>query len=826
MKIRKTVILSLLAIVLSLALVTPVIFAEGEKGMTFTASDLYRTTLPVNEAPRTFEAVIKVSKTAGDGRLGIMAGNYGVNDKAFTAINFEIRDKGKPSVYWQLAGASSVRVDFNTDIRTGEVMHLAITVSETEAKCYVDGVLVDTKTGSFKNPEKSTLANMALGGDYRSGNAQNLKSAELYSVSLFSDVRDEAAVKADMDGVDFSDSKLVGSYDLTREGIERLRDLSNNENHLAYTNSGDSSKNESFLVDTMKEGTDFSSNRLYRLANIPEKTPYTFEAEIYFPAFTPKSDRGGVIFGNYEGPEKCINFEIYSNGNPRLFWTNKNGTIIQSTFGNVNVYTGEWIHLAIVLDKDAGKAHCYVNGELAQTVKFAGTEGSPCPTTYVVGGDLRGGNGQSFKGRMKSLAVYEDLRTADEIKSDVTTLDKSGLICAYKFDSVSDGNYPDSYTDISDNKNDAKLKKYFIDGVESDFEYSYSFAVIGDTQIVAKKHPTEFPKIYDYILDNLDEKKINMVMGLGDITDANSSAEWALAKENITRLNGKVRYSLVRGNHDGLENFRSTFLKTGYTDQLGGVYKTGQFENSWQELVVGDIKYLIMTLDYGANDRVLEWAAGVIEKHPYHNVIITTHCYLYRDGTTLDKGDVCPPTTSGGYNNGDHMWDKLVSKHENIVLVLSGHDPCDQIIMTKTEGEKGNTVTQMLIDPQGVDAAQGATGMVAMFYFSEDGSKLRVEYYSTVKEQYLMPENQFETEINVIREKTEPAPSVTTTVQTTTAPTPVTGNPSVTTPAPGTTADQGGNDVAPMEIVTPIIIGAVILVAAGAVAVIIIKKKK
>jgi hypothetical protein len=172
------------------------------------------------------------------------------------------------------------------------------------------------------------------------------------------------------------------------------------------------------------------------------------------------------------------------------------------------------------------------------------------------------------------------------------------------------------------------------------------------------------------------------------------------------------------------------------------------------------------------------------------------------------------------------MWDKLVSKHENIVLVLSGHDPCDQIIMTKTKGEKGNTVTQMLIDPQGVDAAQGATGMVAMFYFSEDGSKLRVEYYSTVKEQYLMPENQFETEINVIREKTEPAPSVTTTVQTTTAPTPITGNPSVTTPAPGTTEQLGNDNGTPMEIVTPIIIGAVILVAAGAVAVIIIKKKK
>ena len=80
----------------------------------------------------------------------------------------------------------------------------------------------------------------------------------------------------------------------------------------------------------------------------------------------------------------------------------------------------------------------------------------------------------------------------------------------------------------------------------------------------------------------------------------------------------------------------------------------------------------------------------IIENHPNHQVIITTHAYLYRDGTTLDSGDVCPPSISGGTNNGDAIWDKLIKKHENIVLVLSGHDPCDSIILAQDKGENGN----------------------------------------------------------------------------------------------------------------------------------------
>ena len=129
---------------------------------------------------------------------------------------------------------------------------------------------------------------------------------------------------------------------------------------------------------------------------------------------------------------------------------------------------------------------------------------------------------------------------------------------------------------------------------------------------------------------------------------------------------------------------------------------------------------------------------------------------MFRDKTTLGPNDVCPPADSNDvnyspnkiYNNGDEMWEKFISQYGNIFLVLSGHDPCENIVTLQSEGYHGNTVTQMLIDPQGMDASIGATGMVCMLYFNEDGTEMEVEFYSTVKNQFFKESNQYRVDIS------------------------------------------------------------------------------
>ena len=300
--------------------------------------------------------------------------------------------------------------------------------------------------------------------------------------------------------------------------------------------------------------------------------------------------------------------------------------------------------------------------------------------------------------------------------------------------------------------------------------YSYSFAVIPDTQIMVENDvvngQTNTAKLFDWIVANQEAKNIQFVFGLGDITDNNNEAEWTLAQAQHQKLmDAGIPYSAIRGNHDlswygkeeGAENYTvddyTNYIgTTAYRAQFGGFYSEDNVSNSWRTLQVGDMKYLLITLDYGANDAVLNWASGIIYQHPDHNVIITTHAYLFRDGTTLDDGDLVPPSTTGGVNDGDDMWEKLVSKHENIVLVMSGHDPQENIIVNRSTGDNGNTVTAMLIDAQDVEAQEGSMGMVALLHFSPDGKTVQVEYYSTAKEKYFKSENQFTLELNVVEE--------------------------------------------------------------------------
>ncbi len=485
----------------------------------------------------------------------------------------------------------------------------------------------------------------------------------------------------------------------------------------------------------------------YELAAAFDRIPETFEAWVYFPEDTPSM--AGVILGDYSGSNLsvCTSFEITAEGSPRLYYIDSEGAVTDLVFSDAHIAKGEWTHVAIVRLKAENKVFCYLNGNLVQVINTA-TPDVVGTLNMVIGGDHRPSNSKCFKGYIKEICVYADVRGRYKIKEDMNgpDLDDSDLIAAFDLSSYPEN---DTLADLSGNGYDATLDSFWLDEKESVTDYAYSFAVIGDTQILAEIYPGKVSKIYDWIVDNAEAKKIKFVLGLGDITNSNSPAEWTLTTSNIFKLDKVIPYSVVRGNHDGVPEFIQAFNYGKYARIIGGSYDNNML-NTWQELIVGDNKYLIMALDFGPSNEVLDWANGVVEAHPDHNVIITTHAYLYRDGTTLDVDDVCPPIGNGGKNNGDHIWDKLVSQHENIVLVISGHDPNDNIVVSQNKGVHGNVVTQMLVDPQGVDINMCPTGMVAMLYFSEDGSKVSVEYYSTVNEKFFMADNQFELEIAVV----------------------------------------------------------------------------
>ena len=731
-----------------------VVFGEGapDKGLRFTAEDNYTTTSAPAGIPRTIEAWVKVDKNAPDTRLGIIVGNYVSGTYKNTMLDLEIRTNGTPYLYWRAGTNKSVTANFtDVDLRTGAWTHVAVVSTATEAKCYINGELKQTVEVAMVDFDVSGLSQFMVGGDFRTDNTQYLKNTTLGAVSMYSESRTATQIAADYAATDFTDDALMLAYDFTESGMARLKDYSANGNHLGYSNTADSTLNESYVE--MQTGMTFdNTNGVYEIGTLAA-VPHTFEAEVYFPSTFASDERGGVIIGNYGSETECLNLEVHTNGRLRYYWQDAAGDA-HAVYFNAGLYCGAWKHVAITYDDIVNTATCYVDGELLGTEVVDVTVPAPNSVKdYVLGGDRRSGNEQYFKGNLRSVAVYSDIRTDAEIAADAVAYGADDLILHYDLSAYTYTDRPDVVTDLAGNNN-AVHKKVWLDNEEIETDYAYSFAVVGDTQCLNDFYPEHFQTLYDWIVANKETKNIQYVFGLGDITNRSLIREWDEAITGFDKLSDAgIPYSVVRGNHDSQTTTDATKLQfnvamadSKYASEIPAEqrFKADELENTYRVFTVGEEKFVSITLDYGPTDEELAWASSVCEAYPDHKIIMTTHAYMFRDGTTLDKGDVVPPSNADPANNdGDEVFEKFVKQHENIVLVMSGHDPSTYIATRKDVGVHGNTITQMLVDAQTEEKNRGALGMVTMLYFSKDGRCVEVEHYSTVRDQYFYEDNQF-----------------------------------------------------------------------------------
>ncbi len=214
-------------------------------------------------------------------------------------------------------------------------------------------------------------------------------------------------------------------------------------------------------------GKKFSPADQFMASNDLSDTPLTYEAWIKLPeSFAANgSNRGGVILGNYYNNKidvPAFSFEIDENANPKLYYLYKADTAVTVIFKNVKVNTNSWLHLSIVNDVANEKLLCYVDGELKQEIAYSSCTAAPNPvsvySTPVLGNDLRPTTPKHyFKGEIHSVAVYNDVRTAEEIMADKSSYGKDGLIAAWD---VSGGNAA-WVEDASGNGYDISLPKIF-----------------------------------------------------------------------------------------------------------------------------------------------------------------------------------------------------------------------------------------------------------------------------------------------------------------------------------------------------------------------------
>ena len=343
---------------------------------------------------------------------------------------------------------------------------------------------------------------------------------------------------------------------------------------------------------------------------------------------------------------------------------------------------------------------------------------------------------------------------------------------------------------------------------DPDFEtdHAYSIAFVGDTQYITNGDDyygtKKLDQIYKYIADTAEERKLEHVFVLGDITDGGywndgslaghhenppKFGEWEVAKRAISQLDGKVSYSLCRGNHDdyAMDDY---FNVPAYTDQFkdcGGFFSdvygthstvrgnmsgrnpggfvlwsakreadtgngryTDSIVNSYKSVELGKHKYLFVTVDFNPTKNVVDWLSKLLASYPDHRAIITTHAYLTSDGSIIssNSGDTMYPTEYAP----SKLWDVCLSKHKNVFMVVSGHVGVNDLVYSYNVGENGNKVLQVLIDPQVYDLKDVSyggplakpngiqdTGLVMYMNFSEDGNTITFDYYATLLDKEL-----------------------------------------------------------------------------------------
>jgi len=292
----------------------------------------------------------------------------------------------------------------------------------------------------------------------------------------------------------------------------------------------------------------------------------------------------------------------------------------------------------------------------------------------------------------------------------------------------------------------------------------WSFVLLPDTQCYTESLPEVFLAQTDWIARQQRLRNIQFALQLGDITNNNVHPEWINARHAVDRLRqAAVPHLLVPGNHDigpwGSATDRTSHFSDYFIQRNARV--AGESENAFLRVTVGEVKWLIVGLEFGPRDAVVEWANEVVARHPDHHAILMTHAYLYADGTRYDwagKGRAQDWNPNGygvatraeqaphGVNDGEALWQKLVSRHRQFAFTFNGHVLHDGIGHLESTGP-GGTVHQMLVNYQcGVvpDRRKGGGGFLRLVEVAADGRTLTVRDYSPYYDEWLSdPDRRF-----------------------------------------------------------------------------------
>ena len=265
---------------------------------------------------------------------------------------------------------------------------------------------------------------------------------------------------------------------------------------------------------------------------------------------------------------------------------------------------------------------------------------------------------------------------------------------------------------------------------------SFRVVLLPDPQYYSESYPETYMVQTRWIKQRTKLDNIKFVIHLGDIVqNPHVEQEWKNADRAHRVIDGVVPYSILPGNHDMAHKDKQITRGTPlYNKYFGperfekypwyGGNMDGTNDDNYCFFEAAGMKFIVLSLEYCPSDAMLQWAAGVIDSHKDHRVILATHYYMRPGG----RGT---PSQLGG-NSGEQIWQKFVRKHENIFMVVSGH--VLGVGHQTSINDAGGKAHEILSDYQGLP--NGGNGWLQWLRFVPSENKIYVEAYSPLLDKH------------------------------------------------------------------------------------------
>ncbi|MBX2850695.1 MAG: metallophosphoesterase [Phycisphaeraceae bacterium] len=295
---------------------------------------------------------------------------------------------------------------------------------------------------------------------------------------------------------------------------------------------------------------------------------------------------------------------------------------------------------------------------------------------------------------------------------------------------------------------------------------AWTLAILPDTQVYSERHPQHFENQTKWIAEQAKAYRIQHALHLGDIVNRGNTQpkQWDNAERALKHLHGRVPLGIVPGNHDYDDNrggVRKTQLnriippKTlAQGKTLKALHNDKVIDNQALAFEVDGQKWLMLGLEFGPRDGVLDWAKGILKEYRDHRVVVFTHAYMYSDDTRYDHTTKKQNWNPSGYrledsfNDAEMMWQKVLKDASNVHMVLSGHVLNDGQAYLASKASAGHTVHQMLQNYQ--VHREGGEGYMRLLEFHPDRLTVQAKTYSPSLDKYKTdPANQFKFKLSV-----------------------------------------------------------------------------